>query len=61
MNGREYRKHKCERKGWDSNPRYGLPHTRFPGEPVQPLLHLSVLRAEIKTDFKYRENSLKYP
>ncbi len=33
------------RRGRDSNPRYGVnPHTRFPGEPLQPLGHLSVLQ-----------------
>ncbi len=30
-----------KRRGRDSNPRYGFPHTRSPGVPVQPLLHLS--------------------
>ena len=31
------------RRGRDSNPRYGsTPYTHFPGEPVQPLRHLSV-------------------
>ncbi|GEM_PF-3278939 len=30
------------RRGRDSNPRYGYkPYTRFPGEPVRPLRHLS--------------------
>ena len=30
------------RRGRDSNPRYGsTPYTHFPGEPVQPLRHLS--------------------
>ena len=29
------------RRGWDSNPREGGPSTRFPGEPVKPLQHLS--------------------
>jgi hypothetical protein len=29
------------RRGWDSNPRYGSPHTAFPVLPIQPLLHLS--------------------
>ena len=24
------------RKGWDSNPRYGHPHTRFPSYRLQP-------------------------
>ncbi len=34
------------RRGRDSNPRYGsTPHTRFPGEPVQPLRHLSERKA----------------
>ncbi len=30
------------RRGWDSNPRYGSPHTAFPVLPIQPLLHLSL-------------------
>ena len=31
------------RRGWDSNPRYrDNRHTRFPGEPLQPLGHLSI-------------------
>ena len=29
------------RRGRDLNPRYTFMHTRFPGEPVQPLRHLS--------------------
>ena len=29
------------RKGRDSNPRYRYRYTRFPGVPIQPLLHLS--------------------
>ena len=29
------------RKGWDSNPRYGFPHTRFPSVRLKPLGHLS--------------------
>ena len=29
------------RRGWDSNPRYGHPHTHFPGVLLQPLGHLS--------------------
>src|ERR1700739_1568071 len=29
------------RRGWDSNPRYGFPYTRFPSERLQPLGHLS--------------------
>ena len=29
------------RTGWDSNPRYCFQYTRFPGEPVRPLRHLS--------------------
>ena len=30
-----------QRRGGDSNPRYGGPHTRFPVVPLQPLGHLS--------------------
>src|SRR6185503_13129948 len=29
------------RREWDSNPRYGFPHTRFPSVHLQPLGHLS--------------------
>ena len=35
-------RHLLLRREWDSNPRYGCPYTRFPGVPVQPLLHLSL-------------------
>ncbi len=31
------------RRGWDSNPRYPLRHTRFRGERLQPLAHLSFI------------------
>ena len=31
------------RKGRDSNSRYPFGHTRFPGVPVKPLLHLSMM------------------
>ena len=30
------------RREWDSNPRYGFPHTRVPGVRLQPLGHLSI-------------------
>ncbi len=29
------------RRGRDSDPRWGLPHTRFPGVRLKPLIHLS--------------------
>ena len=29
------------RRGRDSNPRWGLAHTRFPGVRLKPLIHLS--------------------
>jgi hypothetical protein len=29
------------RRGWDSNPRYGFPYTRFPSVRLKPLGHLS--------------------
>ena len=32
---------KLWRRGWDSNPRYGSPYTRFPSVLLQPLGHLS--------------------
>src|SRR5437868_2025818 len=31
----------CWRRGRDSNPRWGLAHTRFPGVRLKPLIHLS--------------------
>src|SRR6202022_368193 len=31
------------RRGRDSNPRYGFPHTHFPGVRLQPLGHPSAL------------------
>jgi hypothetical protein len=34
------------RREWDSNPRYGFPHTRVPGVRLQPLGHLSVSATE---------------
>ena len=35
-------------RGRDSNPRYSFPYTRFPGEPLQPLGHLSVQGGKTK-------------
>src|SRR5882757_4623386 len=35
------RKSGCWRREWDSNPRYGFPHTRFPSVRLKPLGHLS--------------------
>ena len=32
------------RRGRDSNPRWGLTHTRFPGVRLKPLIHLSEAR-----------------
>src|ERR1700740_3739503 len=32
---------KSWRREWDSNPRYGFPHTRFPSVRLKPLGHLS--------------------
>jgi hypothetical protein len=29
------------RRGWDSNPRYGFPYTRFPSGRLKPLGHPS--------------------
>jgi hypothetical protein len=29
------------RREWDSNPRYGFPHTRFPSVRLKPLGHPS--------------------
>ena len=33
--------YKLWRREWDSNPRYGFPHTRFPSVRLKPLGHLS--------------------
>src|SRR5216683_340781 len=33
--------HRVWRREWDSNPRYGFPHTRFPSVRLKPLGHLS--------------------
>ena len=30
-----------ERRGWDSNPRYGYPYNGFRDRPIRPLWHLS--------------------
>jgi len=38
-----------------SNPRYSFPHTRFPGEHLQPLGHLSAYLSH-KRDTKYNVN-----
>src|SRR3984957_9495347 len=35
------RQAKAWRREWDSNPRYGFPHTRFPSVRLKPLGHLS--------------------
>ena len=35
------------RRGRDSNPRWGLAHTRFPGVRLKPLIHLSAKPAII--------------
>ena len=32
------------RRGWDSNPRYSFPYTRFPSVRLQPLGHPSGVR-----------------
>jgi hypothetical protein len=37
------------RREWDSNPRYGLPYTRFPSERLQPLGHPSGHERNIAT------------
>ena len=36
-----YRASVAWRREWDSNPRYGFPHTRFPSVRLKPLGHLS--------------------
>jgi hypothetical protein len=43
------------RRGWDSNPRYGFPYTRFPSERLKPLGHLSTPEkptGNIATEFR---------
>jgi hypothetical protein len=44
------------RRGWDSNPRYGFPYTRFPSERLKPLGHLSIptkkFTGNIATEFR---------
>jgi hypothetical protein len=42
------------RRGGDSNPRYVLPHTRFPGVHLKPLGHLSVRRDYTKPEHVQR-------
>lgn len=39
--GGEYWSQGKWRREWDSNPRYGFPHTRFPSVRLKPLGHLS--------------------
>ncbi len=41
-------------RGRDSNPRYSFPYTRFPGEPLQPLGHLSVTGGKSKVYWLYK-------
>jgi hypothetical protein len=36
-----HRRTRRARRGWDSNPRYGFPYTRFPSVRLKPLGHLS--------------------
>jgi hypothetical protein len=46
------------RREWDSNPRYGFPHTRFPSVRLKPLGHLSVcLLMTGRDDFCKRQRS----
>src|SRR5579863_6057782 len=40
-NSRIQRRTEYWRREWDSNPRYGFPHTRFPSVRLKPLGHLS--------------------
>lgn len=42
-------------RGWDSNPRYALAHTRFPSVLLKPLGHLS-RRTTIVKDLGFRCN-----
>jgi hypothetical protein len=36
------------RRGWDSNPRYGFPYTRFPSGRLKPLGHPSVAQTSCR-------------
>ena len=49
------------RRGRDSNPRYGsTPYTHFPGEPVQPLRHLSKTWSEFFTSTAQSVGIIRY-
>ena len=42
------------RRGRDSNPRWGLAHTRFPGVRLKPLIHLSEA-----LDYSHRKRAIR--
>jgi hypothetical protein len=44
------------RRGWDSNPRSSFPDTRFRGELLQPLGHLSRASSDILAEWRQRGN-----
>ena len=47
------------RRGRDSNPRYGFPHTHFPGVRLQPLGHPSAAYAEAHAVFSEGDARLR--
>src|SRR5262249_34762836 len=47
LNASERKRTSLRRREWDSNPRYGFPHTRFPSVRLKPLGHPSVARGHI--------------
>src|SRR5260370_41566983 len=52
------------RREWDSNPRYGFPHTRFPSVRLKPLGHLSggpLLKGQAAYCKAARARGLKFP
>src|SRR5947208_8199737 len=52
------------RREWDSNPRYGFPHTRFPSVRLKPLGHLSggpLLKGQDAFCKGHRAGGLNFP
>src|SRR3982074_3073179 len=52
------------RREWDSNPRYGFPHTRFPSVRLKPLGHLSgcpVLKGQDDFCKRLRRRRRRFP
>ena len=48
------------RRGWDSNPRYGLTHTRFPSVLLKPLGHLSRCILVLRCHFHRNPQEFQY-